>query len=570
VSRAAALFVGLALVLGGVSTGLAAPAACPAGDAPFAPMFTDAALFEHAIAAVAGEAPVRARLTGITVPHHLLAADLVARGVRAAAASRYRRIVLLAPDHFRGTTKPFATTARAFGTVFGPVEADAEAVAALLARDDLVEDSCLFSTEHGIHALLPFLRRAFPDAAIVPVAMSVRSRRAEWDALARLLLPLLNDDTLVVESTDFSHFLPQHMARTYDQQTLNVLAAGDLDAIAGLRQPQHADSVGALYVQTLLQARRHGAAPVVVANANSQDYAEAPARETTSYMVILYGPPQAIAAAGPYGPHGPYYIAGDTFFGRAMKLVLLDEDARARARAAVSTLTGGRPLIVNLEGVILPDVPGAIDHMTLAMPEALAVGMLKALGVVGVSLANNHAMDLGASGQAETRGALARAGIGVFGQGETLSLPGLDITGLSDLGANGDGKVDLLTPALLDRLMRPDARVPVVAFVHWGREYETQPSPRALALADAMRLRGVALIVGGHPHVASDGLTALAGGEALLAYSVGNFLFDQTAQRSSGAMIEIRPFAQGTLFARRIPLPHLFDLASGSPPAAAR
>ena len=69
------------------------------------------------------------------------------------------------------------------------------------------------------------------------------------DALA----PLVDSDTLIVESTDFSHYLPQHEARRFDQQTLNVLASGSLDGIAALLQPQHADSVGALYIQTKLQ-----------------------------------------------------------------------------------------------------------------------------------------------------------------------------------------------------------------------------------------------------------------------------------------------------------------------------
>ena len=67
-----------------------------------------------------------------------------------------------------------------------------------------------------------------------------------------------------------------------------MLASGSLDGIAALDQPQHADSVGALYIQTKLQKQLFGAAPLVVANENSQRYSQDYV-ETTSYIVILFG-----------------------------------------------------------------------------------------------------------------------------------------------------------------------------------------------------------------------------------------------------------------------------------------
>ena len=62
----------------------------------------------------------------------------------------------------------------------------------------MVEDSCLFDKEHGVQAMLPFLHHYFPEAEIVPVAMSVKAGRADWDRLAEALEPLVDDDTLIV------------------------------------------------------------------------------------------------------------------------------------------------------------------------------------------------------------------------------------------------------------------------------------------------------------------------------------------------------------------------------------
>lgn len=551
----------LLIAAAGTRAGAASPPCPPPGE-DYPPFYQDAELFETAIEKVAGQEPSNAKLSGVTVPHHLLADRLVALGLKAASGFRYKRVVILSPDHFRRSAKPFATTAHGFRTVLGRVGADTEAVGRLLAASDLVEDSCLFDRDHGVRALLPFVRHYFPEALVVPVAISIKTQRADWDALAAALAPLVDDDTLVLESTDFSHYLPQHAARLRDQQTLNVIASGSLDRLSGLEQPAHLDSLGALYVQMRLQQDVYGAAPLVIANDNAQQYDAKPSESTTSYMVILFG------RFGPdFNDPGPddvavYYLAGDTNFGRSMKLALLDAEAADRVAGAVLARTKGRPLVVNLEGVILPNVPQALDDMTLAMPEDLTVAWLKRLNVVGAGLANNHAMDLGPSGYDETTRALGAAGIPWFGQGEALELPDVDIVGLSDLDTNGSPQVDLITEAMLDRLIREDGARPVIAYVHWGREYVAEPSGREKALADAMRLRSATVIVGAHPHVASEGIVAHGGGDTAEVYSLGNFLFDQTAGRgSSGQLVELRVFRQGTVFVRTLELPNLFDLA---------
>ena len=536
---------------------------CPASGANYPQFDSNPELYRGAIEKVSTFERSNQKLSGIIVPHHLLANKLVALGFRAASAFTYKRIVILAPDHFRRSETLFATSAFGYETEFGPVAADDEAVARLLSASDQIGTSCLFDREHGVRALLPFIRHYFPQARIVPVAMSIRSKRSDWDGLIDALLPIIDDDTLIVESTDYSHYLTQPEARLFDQQTLNIMAAGELDAIAALRQPEHADSVGALYVQTALQMRRFGASPLVVANESSNAFSQEPMTETTSYMVTLFGRfEEGFNSPAVDGTH-VYYFAGDTNFGRAMKMALLSPEAEDRVREAILSRTQGRPVILNLEGVILPNVPEALDDLTLAMPADLTLRWLKDINVAAVSLANNHATDLGETGLEETRLALDGAGIAHFAHGEMVRLPGLDIAGLTDLDSNALHQTELIHPHLLDRLSEGDGAQVLAVMVHWGREYRPEPSPREMDLAEEMRLRGASAIIGAHPHVASEGPKALAGGEAIGVYSLGNFLFDQTARRASGQLVELRVFAQGTVFLRTIKLPNLFDLAAG-------
>ncbi|MDR5651606.1 AmmeMemoRadiSam system protein B [Ruixingdingia sedimenti] len=535
---------------------------CPPGDTPFAPFYADPARFTRALAATEGQPAPSAPPTGLIVPHHLEIPELIAGGIRLSEATRPDRIVVLFPDHFFKLRRPFATTGRGFDTVLGPVPGDPAGAAALRAASPLMEDSCLFARDHGLRAVLPFIAALHPGVPVLPVAVAISSTRPQWEDLATAMTPLAGPGTLMVQATDFSHYLPLHEARQRDQQVLNLLAAGDLDAIAGLRQPDHVDSLGAMYVTLALQQRLHGAAPVVVANRNLQELTPRFVAETTSYITAAFLPPGAVA--DPIQPDSPVYmLGGDLFLGRSLPRLLADELAADRVAQAALAATRGRPLVLNLEGVLLPDLPGNLPHLVLASPAQMVLDWARRLNVVAFGLANNHTNDIGLSGVAETLAALRAGGMAHMAQGAALDLPGVTLVALSDLDGAADPPFDRLGPGMLDRLVRPDAAVPVVAFVHWGREYVTEPGPREVWLADQMRRRGVAAVVGAHPHAASAAPVAIGGGDTLVFHSTGNFLFDQLPPESSGALVELRAFAQGTVFLRQMPLPHLFAAARG-------
>jgi len=533
-----------------------AQASCPEGDAPFPPFYANHTLFEGALAATADIAPAPDPVRAVTVPHHLAAPDLIALGLRRAGGAP-RRIVVLLPDHFHRLRSHFGTTQNGFETLLGPVPPDPEAEN--LIASGFAEPTCLFDREHGLRAILPFLARLYPGVPVLPLAIGIGAEREEWEAAVTALVPLVDRDTLLVQSSDFSHYLPHHEARQRDQQVLNLMAAGDLDAIAALRQPDHVDSLAALYITTRLMADQ-GAAPVVIANRNQQEGEASFLKETTSYVVALYQSPGADPGPAPGGAP-VYMLGGDFFTGRVLTGLLSDELVADRVTEAALAATRGLPLVLNLEGVLLPEVPATLEHLTLGMPAALAIDMARRLNVAAFGLANNHAGDLGASGRTLTRAALTEAGIPFAGPGEALGLPGLRIVPLTDLDGSARPPDRRLGAEMLDTLVSPDPTTPTLAFLHWGQEWITDPSDRERDLALAMSRRGVAAVVGAHPHAASTGASVLNGGDTLVVHSLGNFLFDQRPPEASGALVEVRTFPQGTLFLRQIPLPPLYEIA---------
>ena len=520
---------------------------------------------EPFLAAIEKERPKQksdVKLTGITVPHHLLAADLIARGFWAASAGSYDRIILVSPDHFNRSRRPLATTRQDIETPFGLVRNDDAATSRLLSNGALFDESDLFKQEHGIAAVLPFAKYFFPDARIVPIVVSYGSTRADWDAAVAMLEAFVEPGTLIVQSTDYSHYLTQQLAVRRDQETLNVIAANDVDIVARLRQPDHMDSKGSQYIQMRLQEVKKARA-TVIASRSSAEYSSI-GSATTSYIVTVYSGEIEDGSKLQYDDQEIVYFGGDTFIGRWFTRPLADPEIARQVVAKVRAVTAGAPLIVNLEGVLLDDPPYGVNPDLHTMHASLAVPILKALNVRAASLANNHSHDLGAAGLRESMAILKRAGITPLQHMQAVDLGRFGLIAINFIGSRDHrGYPVVKSPADLQSLCRMKARSPLIALLHWGEEYHRVAQAANYAAAQALHTCGVNAIIGAHSHHAAQRIEAMQGGEFQLVFSIGNLLFDQRGDRVSSAIVELRLFRQGTFATRIMPLPNLFELAAG-------
>lgn len=528
-----------------------------AADNPYLPARDPAPI----LAAIAREKPhftPPAGVTGITVPHHLLAADLIARGYWAASAGHYQRIIVISPDHFHKVSKAFGTTREDLQTVFGTVSSDRAGVDAVAARYDLVEVLPTIAYEHGVMAEAPFIRRFWPDAQVIPLLASVNAGPAEWRAMTEVLKPLITPDTLIVQSTDFSHYRPLAEAVARDQESIAAIDADDPEVIVPLLQPSHLDSKAAGYIQLALQREVFGAEPVVLANANSVDYGTG-SDSTTSYVVAAFVKDAAAGTAFSYPDESTTLFGGDVLLGRYFLPHLHDPATWAAIRDTVLGITRGLPLVINLEGVLLDGPVTGVGADAHVMTTDDASPLLSALKVRAASLANNHANDLGPDGHAESVMQLQRLGIVPLRHGVVTDMGAFRLLPVNFVGGKLVGGA-IADPNHLDWVCGLKAAPPLVAFVHWGTEYTNASTDAERGVARALARCGVALVIGAHSHQASETIEAVNGGASQMVFSLGNFLFDQTSPRGSGALLELRVFRQGTVAARLIPVPNLFEL----------
>ncbi|MEY4744258.1 MAG: hypothetical protein RL272_203 [Candidatus Parcubacteria bacterium] len=264
----------------------ARPAPRAATKAPIPAQYDDPTFFLSPIMQAKGGTSARA-VTGITVPHHLLARDLIAGAFRYAAAAKPTQVLLIGPDHFDLGDTDVSVAERDLATAFGVLRTDAAAVRKLEALPS-VHAQTFFYREHGLQAELPFIRHHFPDAKIIALTFKESTPKETLDRVVAILEETLDRGAFVVQSTDFSHYLPAAQADAMDRETIAALENGDAAALLALGQPSHMDSTAAQYVQTRLQEEFFGSTLKILAHRNSQAYAKAPVDSTTSYIVQAY------------------------------------------------------------------------------------------------------------------------------------------------------------------------------------------------------------------------------------------------------------------------------------------
>lgn len=86
------------------------------------------------------------------------------------------------------------------------------------------------------------------------------------------------------------------------------------------------------------------------------------------------------------------------------------------------------------------------------------------------------------------------------------------------------------------KLLKPDV---IIAFMHWGIEYELHPNQEQRVLADWLINHGVDHVIGGHPHVVQpvEMLTDNDGNKHLVAWSLGNFISNQYKPTTTGGLM---------------------------------
>jgi hypothetical protein len=270
------------------------------------------------------------------------------------------------------------------------------------------------------------------------------------------------------------------------------------------------------------------------------------------------GPPGAVALP----PEVSLIATGDIILHETVKAAAASQDAHDPSGASTNhrgldalfsavrdELHQSDVVFGNLETPVAPVANRGTQPFVFNAPADLPAA-LRTAGFNLVSVANNHAYDQGKEGLLETLADLQAAGLSSIGAGrdrdsahqlrivevQGLSIGCLAYTARFNVQLNSpdpsEPEVNAAEPERMEQEVRAArARTSfVLVSIHWGSEYAAAPDPAQVALAHRLVEAGAGVILGSHPHVLQplEIYSASDGHRALIAYSLGNFISNQS------------------------------------------
>ena len=453
------------------------PAAVAGAFYPGSPKELDATVQYHLSQVANADAPVP---KAIIAPH---AGYIYSGPVAATAYARVRparevikRVVLLGPCHRVPVRGLAVSGADAFATPLGDVPVDRQAIERILDLPQVEVFDATHEEEHSLEVHLPFLQVILEAFSIVPLVVG----EADADKVAEVLERLWGGpETLIVISTDLSHYLEYDSARRRDRATCRAI-----EALDGARIGRE-DACGRIPMNGLLAlAKRRGMGVTTVDLRNSGDTAGSSDR-VVGYGAWVFDESEAGTAAED--------TDAEDRFARATRALLKAHGATLLGIAAAS-----------IEHGLAHDGPMKIDPGAHA-PELREKGACfitlhsdgKLRGCIGSTLAHRAlAVDAAENGYAaafrdprfkglkEAEVATLELSVSVLGRPSAMTIAGeADLLaqlrpGIDGLIIEDKGKRALFLPSVWEGLSRPNTflrRLKIKAGLaadHWSETFQ--------------------------------------------------------------------------------------------------
>jgi hypothetical protein len=195
-------------------------------------------------------------ITGMVAPH----AGYIYSGLTAAHAfhqiknMNYETVIIISPSHREYFPGISIYNGDAYNTPLGELEVDENF------RKELTQQSeSIFAGndghrgEHGIEVELPFLINAIGFPKIVPIVMGDQ-RKELVDELSQKLSPLLNEKTLVIASSDLSHFYTKNVADKLDSVAAERISSLDADGLQSALDNKRCEACGGGPIVAMMKA----------------------------------------------------------------------------------------------------------------------------------------------------------------------------------------------------------------------------------------------------------------------------------------------------------------------------
>jgi AmmeMemoRadiSam system protein B len=184
------------------------------------------------------------KLVGLVAPHagYVYSGQVAAHAYAQLSAGAFSRVIVVSPVH-RSYPGSFAVTEMAYyETPLGLVPVDGDLIQAIerhITLRRVPQDS-----EHSLEIQLPFMQCVLGDFRLAPIMMGDQDWQSASQLGRALAQALDQEDTLLVASTDLSHFHSYDVAVSLDQLVLDRITAYDPEGLSRTLVMHKAEACG--------------------------------------------------------------------------------------------------------------------------------------------------------------------------------------------------------------------------------------------------------------------------------------------------------------------------------------
>ncbi len=237
-------------------------------------------------------------------------------------------------------------------------------------------------------------------------------------------------------------------------------------------------------------------------------------------------------------------VFGDMMLDRNVREKINKNGAEYPFELIKNMLSGNDIVVVNAEGSFT-----SFDSVTLGKNHAplnftfdpLLLNTLKKLGFTLIGQANNHTLNFGVIGFAESTSSITKIGLNYFGDPSNIDIKPyianingekIGFVAYNEFSYQGKNKVILTIQEVKNKVSY------LIVYPHWGEEYNQTFTQAQQKLAHEFVDAGADAVIGTHPHVIES--IEIYKNKPIF-YSIGNFIFDQaqTGPKTEGLAIKI-------------------------------
>ena len=206
-------------------------------------------------------------LRAVIMPHagYIYSGPTAGYCARLLIDQKYEKVIIIGPDHRIGFSGASVSEADYYLTPMGrvPLHEDTKKIIREPSFQYVRQSD---EIEHSVEVEIPFLQYTLKDFEIIPIVMGF----ADEKKIADILLNYINDRTLLVISSDLSHYLDYASAKKKDSETISYITGFEFDKLKSSENSACGKS-GILILMHL--AKKLGWKPVLLHYANSGDTA---------------------------------------------------------------------------------------------------------------------------------------------------------------------------------------------------------------------------------------------------------------------------------------------------------